>query len=279
MVAGAHGDAESVEQCAHVKVVDVAYEERNDGVLALSRAEDAYALDLSEPPHGILRQLVFVPLDVVHAQGRNIVDGLRQPVGGHIVGRSRLELERKVLEHSALEADTLNHLSPTLIRRQAVEPAFLAVKHADSRRAVHLVAAEGEEVAVHRLHVYREVGRALCSVNHHGNAMLMGDAYDFVHRIDRSEYVADVRHADNLRPPGKQLLVFVEHKFAPVGHRNDAYGDAFLGRLKLPRHNVGVVFHDGDDYFVALLHERIAERGGHEVKALGGSARKYHLVC
>ena len=279
MVAGAHGDAEPVEQCAHVKVVDVAYEERNDGILALRCAEDAYALDLGEPPHGVLRQLIFVPLDVVHAQGRNIVDGLRQPVGGHIVGRSCLELERKMLEHSALEAHALNHLSPTLIRRQAVEPVFLAIKHADSRRAVHLVTAESEEVAVHRLHVYREVGRALGAVNHHGNAMFMGDAYDFVHRIDRSEHVADVRHANNLRPFGKQLLVFVEHKFAPVGHRNDADGDAFLGRLKLPRHNVGVVFHDRDDYFVALLHERITERRGHEVKALGGSAREDDLVC
>ena len=141
------------------------------------------------------------------------------------------------------------------------------------------MAAERKEVAVHRLHVYREVGRALGAVNHHGNAVLMGDAYDFLHRIDRSKYVADVRHADNLRPFGKQLLVFVEHKFAPVGHWNDAYGDAFLGRLELPRHNVGVVFHDGDDYFVALLHERIAERGSHEVKALGGSAREDDLVC
>ena len=222
MVACAHGDAETVEQCAHVKVVYVADEERNHGVLALRRAENAYSLDFGEAPHGVLRQLLLVPLDAVKAESRDVVDGLCEAVGGYVVRRSRLKLERKVLKHSPFEAYALYHLSPTLVRRQAVEPVFLAVKHADTRRTVHLVTAEGEEVAVHRLHVHGEVGRALRAVHHHGNTVFMGYAYDFVHRIDRTEHVAHVRHAYNLSPVGKQTLVFVEPQLALVGHRDDA---------------------------------------------------------
>ena len=101
-------------------MVYVADEERYDGVLARRTTEYAYTLDLRQALHGVLRQFAFVPLDVVHAYRGHVVDGLGKSGGGHIVGRTSLELERKMLEHGLLEAHALNHLSPALVRRQAV---------------------------------------------------------------------------------------------------------------------------------------------------------------
>ena len=140
------------------------------------------------------------------------------------------------------------------------------------------MAAERKEIAVHCLHVDSKVGSALGTVDHYRHAVFVGYAYHLLDRIDRSEHVAHVRHADNLSPFCEQFFVFIKPQLALVGHRNDTYRYAFLSRLELPGHDVGVVFHYRDYHFVALLHHSVTERGHHEVKALGGSAREYYLV-
>ena len=200
-------------------------------------------------------------------------------MSGNIIGCSCLKLERKTLENCLLEAHALNHLSPTLVRRQAVEPVFLAIQHADTGRAVHLVTTEREEVAVHCLYVYGKVGRTLGTVNQHRHAVFMGNTYYLFHRIDRTEHVADVGHAHDFCPLSKQFLIFVEHKLALVCHRNDTYRNAFLGRLKLPGHDIGVVFHYRHNHFVVLLHEFITKRRSYEIKTLGGATGEYYLAC
>ncbi len=51
----------------------------------------------------------------------------------------------------------------------------------------------------------------------------------------------------------------------------------FLLGLKLPRHDVGVVLDGRNHDFIALAHERVAKRAGHEVDSLGGATGKHHL--
>ncbi|MBO7630225.1 MAG: DUF2851 family protein, partial [Bacteroidales bacterium] len=56
-------------------------------------------------------------------------------------------------------------------------------------------------------------------------------------------------------------------------------GDAFETWARhLPRHEVGVVFHLGDEHFVTGLQEALAEGGGDEVHRLGGAAGEDHLL-
>ena len=171
----------------------------------------------------------------------------------------------------------LNHLSPTLIRRQTVEPVLLAIEHADARRTVHLMTAEDKEVAVEILHVDLEMGRALGAVDHHGNVVGMGDAHDILHGINRTEDVAHVGNAYYLRMFVEQLLKGLQVEESVVGHRDDAQADALAGGGELPGHDVGVVLHHRDDDLVARLHHRFGERGGNEVESLGGAAREDNL--
>ena len=69
-----------------------------------------------------------------------------------------------------LEGDRADHVAAALVGRHRLEQRGLAVEHADAGRAVHLVAGEGVEVAVERLHVDRQVRRRLRAVDQHRHA-------------------------------------------------------------------------------------------------------------
>ena len=48
------------------------------------------------------------------------------------------------------------------------------------------MSAEGKEVAVNVLHVNGKVRSALCTVDHDGNAVLVGYAHNLLNRVYRS---------------------------------------------------------------------------------------------
>ena len=217
--------------------------------------------------------------DIVHAQSSHIVESGGKSVCGDVVGGACFELERQLLKHCALKAHALNHLTSALVWGQTVEPFFLTVEHTDACRPVNLVSAEGEEVAVHSLYVYSEVGSRLCSVHHHWHTVGVGDAHYLVDGVYRAECVAHMCHADELRLLRKQILVCLHVEFAGVAHGYNLQGDATLCCLQLPRHDVGVVLHDADNDLVALAHKRLAERRHDEVDALCGAACEDDLFC
>ena len=57
-----------------------------------------------------------------------------------------------------------------------------------------------------------------------------------------------------------------------------AHDDAPFLRLQLPRHDVGVMLHVGDQHLVALLHKRCTEGLCHEIDALSCSTGEDHLT-
>ena len=101
----------------------------------------------------------------IEADGIDIVDGFCQSVGGHEIGRTSLELKGQAFEGGLLPRHLVDHLTPTLIRWQFLQPFLLAIKHANARGAIHLMSAEGKEVTVHRLHVHLEVRSTLGTVH------------------------------------------------------------------------------------------------------------------
>ena len=184
MVPGAHGDAEAVEQCAHVEVVDVAHEEAHHGVFVGSLADESHAGDAGQLLHAVACEVVLMGGDAVDTDALDIVDGHSQSAGGDIVGCAGLELQRRALEGGVRETHRVDHLAAALIGWHLVEPPLLAVEDADARGAVHLVAAEGEEVAVEGLHVDAHVRGALGAVDEHGHLMVVGDADEPADGVD-----------------------------------------------------------------------------------------------
>ena len=190
---------------------------------------------------GIIGKFLLVGLYVFHAQLLHIVDGCGQTVRGNIIGRAGLKLQRRALEGSLRPADVLYHLAPALIRGKPFQPFLLAIQHADARWAVHFMAAQHKEVAVDILHVNRKMRSALCSVNHNGNAMCVGNGSHLPYGVHRSQHVAHVSHTYEARVFVEKRLEsrHIEHAF--VVHRDNLQPYSPAGCLQLPGHNVTVM--------------------------------------
>ena len=171
----------------------------------------------------------------IEADGIDIFDGLGQSVSSHIVGRACLELKGQTLEGGLLPRHLVDHLAPTLIRRQFLQPLLLAIEHTDARRSVHLMTAEGKEIAVHRLHVYLEVRSTLGTVHQDWDAMLVSRLDDFLHGIHRSQDIADMGNADDLRPLRDVCFdVIATNQTSIIRYRQMLHHNPPLHRLQLP---------------------------------------------
>ena len=93
------------------------------------------------------------------------------------------------------------------------------------------MAGKSEEVAVEVLDVDLEMRHALCTVDHHRYAMLMGYADDILYRIDRSKDITDMGAAHYLCFVAEELLVFVHLKHALVCHRDNLQHYSLLAGL------------------------------------------------
>ena len=137
---------------------------------------------------------------------------------------------------------------------------------------------EGEEVAIHSLHVYRKMRSRLRSVYQHGHAVVVGYAYDVIHGIDSSERIADMSYADNLCLFAEQLLISLHIELSAVVHRYYLECNATLGGLQLPRHDVGMVLHHRHYHLVALVHKFLAERRNDKIDTLCCAASEDNLL-
>ena len=216
-------------------------------------------------------------IDIVHTQSGYVGQRVSQTGSRYIIGSSGFELIRKLVECGALETDILNHLTATHIRRQAVEPFFLAIKHTDTRRTVDLMSAECKEIAIQILHVYRKVRGTLGTVYQHGDSVVMSRTNHLFHGIYCTEHIAHVGDAHQTGALVKQLFVFVQTELAFVGNGNHAQTDAFASLNQLPAHNVGVMFHLAYDHFIAFLQNGIAKGRSHQINTFCGAAGKDYL--
>ena len=199
-------------------------------------------------------------------------------MGSNIVGSACLKLKRQFFEYGLLECNTLNHLSPTLIRWQAVEPRFLAIKHTDTCRTIHLMSAEYKELTVNILHIHTEMGSTLRSIYKHRGTMFMGNAGDFLHWINRTKDIAHMGNAHQLGALVKHSLVGIHINVATFVHRNDTYGNATLGSLQLPWHDIRMVLHHRNNHLVALCHKLLAKRGCNKIKSFCSATGKNYLI-
>ena len=138
--------------------------------------------------------------------------------------------------------------------------------------------AESEEIHTEVLHIHLEMRHTLRAIGQEVCAMGMGQLRHLADGIDGAEHVAHVGHTDKAGALIEQRLVGCHIQIAVVVHRNDAQDDAQPVAQHLPRHNVGMVLHNGEYHLVALVQESASVTVGHEIEALGGAAREDYLL-
>ena len=123
----------------------------------------------------------------------------------------------------------------------------------DSRpgRAEHLVAGEGQEVTVEILHIGRDMGNRLGSVDDEKGSMFMDNLGDFLDGGDMSEDIGHVGDGHDLRRWGQSLLEVLNGQFPFFVEGNVADLGAGHFRNLEPRENVGGVLGLGEEDFVA----------------------------
>ena len=138
--------------------------------------------------------------------------------------------------------------------------------------AQRLVAAEHVEVAADPGDVDRQVRHRLRPVHEHERAGLMGLAGHLHHRVDGAQRVGRVGERDQLRLEAEQDLEDVLAQDAVVRDRDELEVRVLLLGQDLPRDEVRVVLHLGQDDHVPAADVAPTPRVRDEVDRLGGIA-------
>ena len=97
------------------------------------------------------------------------------------------------------------------------------------------------------------------------------------HGIHRSEHIAHVGNTNQARAFAEKAFVGFKVEASAVVHRNHADNDSLAFSQKLPRNDVAMMLHDGDNHFVTFLEKGFSETAGNEVKTLCGASREEHF--
>ena len=102
----------------------------------------------------------------------------------------------------------------------------------------------------------------------------MGVGNHLAHRVDGAQHVGDVSHTHQPRVLVEELPVDLELEFAPLVDGDHLQLDFATALQELPRHNIGMVLHDGENHLVAVVQKLVAKRRGHQVDGFGRAPRK-----
>ncbi len=178
-----------------------------------------------------------------------------------------------------VEGDRGDHVAAALVRRHAVQQRRLAVEHTRPSRPEHLVAREGIKVGVQLLHIDGHVRRSLGAVDERDRAGRVRLPHDLGNRDNRPERVRHVDHRDDARAIGEEAVELVEPQLPAVVNRHRPERRTRLRAHELPRDDVGVVLHPGDEHLVTRLQERAAPGLRDQVDAVRTPAREDDLAA
>ena len=195
-------------------------------------------------------------------------------------GRAGLELVGQVVVGGLLEGDRADHVAAALIRRHRFQQRGLAVEHADAGRAEHLVPGEGVEIAIERLHVdradaapparHRPAPERPCAC---ASSMICCTGLTVPSALETC-----VTATSFVRGPSRRCEL-VQHQLAAIVDRHDLQHGARLLAQHLPRDDVGVVLHRGDQDLVAGPTVRRAIALRDQVDGLGRAADEDDLFA
>ena len=125
----------------------------------------------------------------VHADVRDIIDCRRETVSAGDMRRAGFEAAGNIGKGGFLKCHAADHIAAALIRRHGVEQVGLAIEHTDAARPIELVAGEGVEIHIQRLHIDRAMHHGLGAIEQHQGALGVGQADNLVNRRDSAERV------------------------------------------------------------------------------------------
>ena len=218
------------------------------------RAEHSEAGKLVERGAGERTEVVVVGADGGAADGVDVIAGGGEGDGVSDVGRAGFEALGGGFPSGAGELDVFYHAPAALPGWHGVEQGAAAVEHADAGGTAHFVAGKGEEIAAEGLHVEGLVADGLGGVYEGDGTDGAGAGAKLDGGVDDAEGVGDVGESEEAGARGEELVEAgeVEAVFGVgTGDGEVAHDGAGAGGGKLPRHEVRVVLHLGEEDFVA----------------------------
>ncbi len=137
------------------------------------------------------------------------------------------------------------------------------------------MAGEGVKVAIQCLYVGPPVYDTLAAVHQYGNAAGVGEVDDPPQVGHSAQYVGCLGHRDDAGTFVDQSGQQIEPQGAFVVERQYPQFRSFAFCDELPRNEVGMVFHLGDEEVVPFAHESLSETGGYQIDGLRGAAGEY----
>ena len=210
----------------------------------------------------------------LRAQGGNVIQRHSEPDCAGDIGRSRFKATGDSAKRRSRKINRLYHIAAALIRRHFFQNFGARIKHADSRGTANFVPGKNKKIASDILHVQREMRRRLRGIDKGERSGGMRGSTNFFYGINGSERVRSLRNTDDFCFFRNQTFQRGNVERTVITHRRN---DNFCARApgnELPRHDVGVMLHFGQQNFVAGAKICAAPTCRHEVYRFRCATRK-----
>src|SRR5437899_7414282 len=211
--------------------------------------------------------------DVFTANSVEVIYRGMQADGAGNIRSACFEPMRRRLPGALMIVDGQNHFSAAAIGRRFLEAFGAAIQNSETGRAAHFMARKSEEIAPDLLPVEGPVTRALGGIDERNDATLSRAFAVICYRIDRAEPVRDVSHGQQLDIAGEILIELrkIEQTAVAINRQKNQFSPDPLGQ-QLPRNDVAVVLHLGEQNFIAALDVLRAPGLRDEIDPFGGAA-------
>ena len=233
-----------------------------------------------DAPQGLSRaliQIMLVRLNLGRIELLVPTNGSAKPDRFQNRRRAGLKLVGRFIIRDPVHAYRLDHLATTLIRPRVCKRVSCSVQDADASRTIQLVPRENVPVTSQRLNIDAEVHGGLATIHKNACADFMRDATHFSDIVHRSQHIAHMADRDHarLRPDSRAQTVHVER--AIIVQANPSQHSTLPFTQKMPRHDVGMVLHDGQHDFIPGLN-CFCQCGCDQVDPLGCTLREDDIV-
>src|SRR6266849_721525 len=215
---------------------------------------------------------------VVHPEAIQILDGCAQADGARHMGRASFKFVGQLVVDRLLEGHGTDHVTTALVGRHGIQQSGFAIQNADSGWTIYFVTGENVEITIQSLDVHLEMRHGLSPIDQHRDVPAMYHFDNALDRSDRPQRVGDVGYGDDFGSRSQQLLEVLEQQLATVADWCNSQPSALLVAQDLPGHDVGVMLHGGDEYFVAGVNVSAAVGLRHEVDTFRGATNKDDLA-
>lgn len=130
------------------------------------------------------------------------------------------------------------------------------------------------EIGIELLYIHPQMRYGLCAVHQDRNPLRMSVSDHFTHRINRPQYIRDMGDTDQTSMPIEKRLICIDVQISTFVDGNYPELDIAPALQKLPRHDIGMVFHNGENNLVAVVQELISKRRSHQIDCLRCSSCK-----